>query len=140
MAFHFLRICQWCTQTNSNIVSEMVAADGDYPRVGDRAFVEDDYVRRSSSDIDEAYSKIALVGIDDCVGASERLKHNVVNVNARPVRRRHQILGGSGRRSNHVGIHFEAQPNHARRILNATLLVDNEFLRQQVDRLAIGRQ
>ena len=40
----------------------------------------------------------------------------------------------------HVHAHFEARGHHAQRIVHAGLLVENEFLRQQVQNFAVGGQ
>ena len=40
----------------------------------------------------------------------------------------------------HPALHFQPASHHAHGILNAALIVDNEFLRQQMQGLPIGRQ
>ena len=51
----------------------------------------------------------------------------------------HDVLGGSDRTGHDVDLHFQTHAGHAHRIGNAALIVDDVFLRQNVDHLAVQR-
>ena len=72
--------------------------------------------------------------------AAERLEDRVVDVNSGFVHGGDDVLRGAGGGGHHVDAHFEARGHHAERIVDAGLIVENEFLRQQMENLAIGGQ
>ncbi len=51
----------------------------------------------------------------------------------------HDVLSGSDRTGHDVDLHFQTHAGHAHRIGNAALIVDDVFLRQNVDHLAVQR-
>ena len=108
--------------------------------IGDRAFLEDDEVGGTGADVGEANAQFALIGAQHGVGAGQRLEDGVVDMNAGAVHSGDDVLRRAGGGGNHVDAHFEARGHHAQRIVHAGLLVEDEFLRQQVEDLAIGGQ
>src|SRR5947199_4241929 len=115
----------------------MITANRHDACVSDSAFIKNNNFGRASSDVDKADAEFALVRIESSVRGSERLKHDIVDVNSRLIGGSNQILRCSSSPGYHMRVHFEPHPNHADRILNAALFIDNELLRQQMDRLPI---
>ena len=85
----------------------------------------------------EAYSEFALVGAQRRIGTGQRLENRIVHMDAGAIDRRDHILQGAGRDRNHVHAHFEPGGHHAQRIIYPGLIVENEFLRQQMQNFAI---
>ena len=48
------------------------------------------------------------------------------------------VLHGARRGRHHVDAHFQACSHHAQRIVHSALIVEDEFLRQEVQDFAIG--
>ncbi len=118
----------------------MIAADGNHGGVNDRAFLEDDQAGRSGAQVHQADAELALIGAQHSIGAGQRLEDGVVHVHACAVHRGDHVLRGARTGGNHVDADFEAHGHHAQRIMHAALLVENEFLRQQVENFAVGGQ
>ena len=106
----------------------------------DRALLKNDQIARSRAEIGQADAEFAFIGPQHGVRASQRLKDGVVHMDASPVHRRHQILRRARRGGHNVHAHFKPRGHHAHRILHARLIVENEFLRQQMQNFAIGGQ
>ena len=58
-------------------------------------------------------------------------------MNAGAIHGRDHVLQGAGGNRDHVHPHFEPGRHHAQRIVDAGLVVENEFLRQQMQNFAI---
>src|SRR6185437_16360232 len=110
-----------------DIVGEVIAANGNHSGVGDSALIENDDFGGTGADIDEANTQLALIAIQGGIGTAERLEDNIVHVKAGAIGGSNQALRRSSGRGDHVRIHFEAHANHAGRILNASLLINNEL-------------
>ncbi len=101
------------------------------------AFVVDDQVGGTGTDVDETNAEFALVCLQHGIGAGERLENGIVNVNARAVQRRDNVLSGGRARGDDVYAYLELASHQTRRVAHAALTVENEFLRQQVKSLAV---
>src|SRR5277367_3668324 len=85
----------------------MVSADGDRASVNHYAFVVHDEVGGSGADVGETDSELALVGLENGVGAGEGFEHGVIDVNAGAVRRGHDVLGSRGACGDDVNSDFD---------------------------------
>ncbi len=118
----------------------MIAADRDHARPGDGSLLKHDEFGGTGTDVGETHAEFALVGTQHRVGGSERLEDGVVDVNAGFVHGGDDVLRRAGGSRHHVDAHFEACGHHAKRIVDAGLLVEDEFLRKKMEDLAIGGQ
>ena len=128
------------TQTNSNVVGEMVAADGNRAGMGHHTVRVDNQVRGARADISQANAEILFVGAKNAVRRHQRFADDVVDMQTGAIRRGHNILRCAGRRRDHMQVHFEPSRHHACGIANARLIIENELLRQKVQDFAIVRQ
>src|ERR1700747_512186 len=113
----------------------MISTNRNDTGMGDGALVKNHDFGRSSSDVNQANSQFALIGIECGIGTSQRLKDDVVHVNTRFVGCGNEVLRSSSSAGYDMSVHLEPHSNHADGILNAALLIDDELLRQQVNRL-----
>ena len=122
------------------IAGEVIAANRNHAGVGDRAFLKNDELGGTRAQVGQAHAQFALVGAQHGVGTGQRLEDRVVHVDAGAIHRRDHVLHGAGRGRDHVHAHFQPRGHHAQRIVHAGLVVENEFLRQQVQDFAIVGQ
>ena len=118
----------------------MIASDGNDAGIGNCSLAKNHEFRRTCADVSEAHSQIALVGAQHGVGACEWLEHCVIDVHTGAIDGRHNILRGARSGGHHVDADFQAGGHHAQRIVHARLLVENEFLRQQMENFPVGGQ
>ena len=116
-------------QADSEIVGEVVAADGDDGSVGDGAFEEDDDLGGAGADVDEADAELALVGGEGGFGGGDGLEDGLGDFEAGLVGAGDDALLGAGRAGGDVEIDFESIADHADRVVDAGLLVEDELLR-----------
>ena len=115
----------------------MIAAHGNGRRVAQHAVAEDDQFRRAAADIEQAAAQFALILREAGFRRSQRLEHRVRDFHARLIDGDHQILHGRSRGSDEVHVHFQAPADHAQRIANIVVRVEQKFLRQDVQHHAI---
>src|SRR3981081_657059 len=118
----------------------MISADRDHSRDGHRALVENNPLSGPGPDVRQTDAHFALVISQHRVRGSQRLKYSVVHVDSGSIYRRDHVLRGASRGGNHVYADFKTRRHHAQRIVKSGVVVPNEFLRQQMEDLAVGRQ
>ena len=127
-------------QADRDVVGEVVAADRHHRRVPQAAALEDGEVGRAAADVDQRHAELLLVGGQHGFARGELLEHRLLDVHARLVHRRDDVLRGRGAAGDDVDVHLEAGAGHADRVADAVLVVDDEVLGQDVDDLAPARQ
>src|SRR5476651_1891537 len=127
-------------QTNSNVIGEVVATDGNHSCVGYHAVAIDDHVRGACADIGKTYAQLFFVGTQSGVGRHQAFINHVVHVQSGAVGSGNNVLCRAGGRCDHVQVYFQPAAHHARRITNAGLLVQDELLRQQMQDFTISGQ
>src|SRR5215469_13639226 len=125
-------------ESHRKVAGEVVASDGDDSGVGDGAVLKYDETGGTGADIDEADPEFALVGAQNRVGAGQRLIDGVINPDAGAVNGGDHVLRGAGSGGDHVDAYFESRGHHAEGIMHPGLVVEDEFLGQQVQYFAIG--
>ena len=127
-------------QADGEIVGKVRAADGDRSGVRHGALKEDHQVAGMGADIEQADAQFALVGRERGLGGGDRLENRFGHFKAGAIGAGDRALQCAAGTGGDVQIHFEARADHADRIEDAGLLVEDELARQQVENLAIGRQ
>ena len=115
----------------------MIAANRNHAGVSHRAFLKNDHAGRSRAQVGQADTQFALVRSQHGIGAGQGLEYGVVHVHAGAIDGGDHVLHGARRDRDHVHPHFEPGGHHAQRIVHAGLVIENEFLRQQVQNFAI---
>ena len=103
------------------------------------ALEEDDQVAGVRADIEQADAQFALVGGERGLGGGDRLEHGFGDFKPGAVGAGDGALQGAARAGGDVQIDFEPRADHAHRVEDAGLIVDDELARQQVQNLAVGR-
>ena len=85
----------------------MIATDRDGAGVDHDALVVHDEVGGTRSDVNQANPEFTLVRLQHRVGASQRFKDSVVDVDTGAVHGRDHVLGRGGSRSHHMDPHLE---------------------------------
>jgi len=70
-------------------------------------------------------------------GGSEGFEHRVADQDSGAIRRGYQILRGGDGRGYEVDVGFEALSHHADSVANTVLRIDHEFVREDVEDLAV---
>src|SRR5262249_37156704 len=135
-----LRFLKRRAQSDCYVVGEMVTADRNRSAMRYRSLIEDNDFGGARANVQQAGTQFALVQLENGIGAGERLEDDIIHVNTCAIRGGDEVLCRTGRTGHNMSIHFQAVRNHANRVLYAALIVDNEFLRQQVEGLPVSRQ
>src|SRR5271157_2015909 len=137
--FDALSLLEGRTQTDGDVVGDVVAAEPENGGVLDRTIGENGNVGRAATDVDQAHSKIALVLRQHGLGGCERLEDDVDHVEASLVRALHDVLGAGHRRGHDMNLRLKPHAAHAERLADALLVVDDELLGNDVNHLAVHR-
>ena len=105
-----------------------------------RAFVDDDQIGRSRPNVHQADAQFAFIGSKHSIGIRQRLEDCVVDLNTAAIDGAYHVLRSRRRRGHDVHANFQLGGHHPQRLMDARLFIENEFLRKQVQNLAIGRQ
>ena len=95
---------------------------------------------RTRADVGQAHAHFAFIGTQHGIGGGKRLKHRVIYMDSGLVHRCDHVLRGARRGSHHVNPHLEPRRHHSQGIVYARLIVEDEFLRQQMQNFAVGGQ
>src|SRR5512141_1512253 len=126
-------------QDDREVVREVVPPDGEDRRVRERPVAPDRDLRRAPAAVGEDDAELALVRREDRLARRKRLEDHLDDLDARPVDAVQQVLRrGDGDRHD-VDVGLEAAPDHARRVRDAVLAVDDELAREDVEDLELGR-
>ena len=100
----------------------------------------DDHFGGAAADVEQAAAKFALVLRQAGFGRGERLEHRVIDTHAGAIYRRDDILRGGTRGGDDVDVDFEALADHTDRVADVVLVIQEKFLREDVQDFAIFRQ
>ena len=116
-------------QADRKVVGEVVASDRDDSGMGDRAFKKHHQFGGAGADVDEAGTEFTLVRRDRRFGGGDALEHRVRHLQARFVGAGDDALRRARGTRGDVQIHFQPVADHADRVMNAGLLVEDKLLR-----------
>ena len=126
-------------QADRDVVGHLVAGDRDHRRVPNRAAGEHRDVGRAAADVDQAHAQFLFVVGEHGVARRQLLEHDVLDGEAAALHALHDVLRGALGAGDDVHLRFQAHAGHADRLADAFLAVDQEFLRQDVQDLLVGR-
>ncbi len=133
-----LRVLGGGTQGNGDVVGHLVAGDGNHGRVADGAVGEHRQVRGAAADVHEGDAELLLVLAEDGKAGAELFQDQVVHFQATAAYALDDVLGRADRARNHVDPGLQPHPAHADRLADPLLVIDDEFLGQDVEDLLIG--
>ena len=139
LALDLFGLRQRHVQADGQIVGEVHAADGHRAGVRDRAFKEDHQVSGMRADVEQAHAQFALVGGKRGLGGGDGLEHGLRDFEPGAIGAGDGALKCAARTGGDVQVDFEARADHAHRIEDAGLIVDDELAREQVENFAIRR-
>src|SRR5438552_16993470 len=97
-------------------------------------------VRLSASNVDQHGSEFLLVLAENCYRDGNRLEHSIANKESATIHRSDNVLRRCRRASHDMDVDFETCADHAKRIADPILVVNSEFLRQDVNDFAVRRE
>ena len=124
-----LRFLHRYVQADRKVVGEVVASYRDHRGVRYRAFKKHNQFGGTSTDVDEAGAKFALVGRDRRFGSGDAFKHGVRHLEARFVGAGDDALRCTRGTGSDMQIYFLSVADHPDRIMNTRLLVEDKLLR-----------
>ena len=92
VALDFFGLGNWRAQSNRKIVREVIAADRNCRRMAQHPVAEDDELRRTATDIEQAATKFALVLRQAGFRRSERFEYCIRHFDSSLVYCNHKIL------------------------------------------------
>ena len=137
LALDFFRLRNRRAQPDRQIVGEVIAAHRNGRRVPQHAVAQDHQFRGAAADVQQAAAQFALILREAGFGGSQRLEHRVGHFHAGLVDGDHQILHGRSRGSDQVNVHFQPPADHAQRIANIIVRIQQKFLGQDVQHHAV---
>jgi hypothetical protein len=105
-----------------------------------RAVHVDDDVGGAAADVDQRDADLFFVVGQRGIRTGQWFEHHLGHVQVAALGALDDVLHAGRRRSHHVHARFQAHAVHAHRTRDAVLVVDDVFLRQDVDHLAITGQ
>jgi hypothetical protein len=125
-------------QGHGDVVGDLIAGDGD-DGVADGAIGEHGEVGGAAADVDQADAELLLVLAEHRVAGTELAEHQVVHLQTAAADALDDVLRGADRAGDHVHPRLQAHAAHADGLADALLVVDDEFLRQDVQDLLVRR-
>ena len=136
----FFRLGDWSAQSHGQVTGEVIATDWNDRGVRNRALLEDNHVSGTGAQVGKTNTQFSFIRPQYRVGASQRLEHRVIHVNTGAVHGGYHVLGCARSRRDHVNPDFQARGHHSQRIVDASLLIEDELLWQQMHDLAVRGQ
>src|SRR5690606_15945707 len=103
------------------------------------AYGEEVYVAGTTANFHQGHSQLLLVVGEARQARGERLQDQILHFQAAAAHAFHDVLGGADGAGDDVHTHLEAQAAHADRFANVFLRINDEFLRENVQHLLVGR-
>ena len=127
-------------QADSQVIAEVIAADGHSGGMADNPAGIDDQLGRTAANIEQTAAQLAFVLREHGFGGGQRLERGVAHDNAGTVNGCHHVLRCRDGGGDDVDVHLQALPNHADGIADVVLVIDQKLLRQHVQDFAILRK
>ena len=128
-----------CAQAHRDVVGHLVAGNRNHRGVTNRAAGEHGDIGRAAADVDQADAQFLFVIGQHGITGSELLEHDVVDRQAAALHALDDVLRGALGARHDVHLGLETHARHADRLADAFLIIDDEFLRQDVQDLLVGR-
>ncbi|EKE17996.1 MAG: hypothetical protein ACD_10C00176G0002 [uncultured bacterium] len=138
-AFNIFSFARRRAQGHRDIVSDLIAGDGNHRGIANRALRPDGNIRCAAADIDQADAKILFIFGEHRVAGSQRLQHQIIDFEAAAPDAFDNILRRRNSAGDNVRLHLQAHAAHADRLADAILSIDDELLRQDMQDFLIGR-
>ena len=126
-------------EADRDVVRDVVAAHRQDPRVERRALLEQGEVDRPGADVGDRDAELLLGLGQHGLGRGQRVRDELVDLDARRLHALGQVLDRGGGRGDDVRLDLESQGAHPERILDALLAVDGEPPPLDVEHLAVRR-
>ena len=125
---------------DGDVVGDLVAGDRHYGGVADGALLEHSDIRRAATDVHQAHAQFLFILGQSRHAGGQRLQHQITDFEATALHALDDVLCGGDGAGDDVHLHFQLHAAHADGFAHIFLPVDDEFLRQDVQDLLVGRQ
>ena len=122
-----------CAQTDGDVVGQVVAAQRQHERVLDVLAGKDGQIGGAPAEIDQGGAELLFLVAQHGLARGQTFKDDVADVQAGAVAAFDDIVRRGDGPGDDVDLGFETHAGHAHRVLDAGLLVDDVFLRQDVN-------
>ena len=127
-------------QSVSQIVRDVVAADRQQAGVLDDAIRADDVFGRAAADVNDQSAQFLLLVAQQRQRRGQSVENDVFDLQLQTFNRSNRVLQPVEIAVDHMHVHIHFRTEHADRILNAALAIDEEVLANDVDHVVLGRQ
>src|SRR5215471_7256759 len=125
-------------ESNGDVVRKQFAPQRHYHGVADGAMVVNRNVGLTPTDVHKHGTKFFFVLREDGFVNCNGFQYRVTGKEPAPVHGSYNVLGGGSRTGNNVDVRLKARADHSEWITDAMLIVDSEFLRKNMNDLAVG--
>ena len=130
--FNLVGVVSRRPQSHRNVIRDLIARDGNYTGVANRALCKNRDVAGSAADIDETYSKLFLVFGEHRIRRGKLLQNDFIHCQITALDALLYVLNGVNRACNQMNLRFESDAGHAERLFHAFLCIDEVFLGENV--------
>ena len=122
-----------------DVVGDLCAGDGNHGGVANRTLREDGYISGAAANVDQADAQLSFIIRQHGIAGRQLLQDYLVDREAAAHDAFLYVLCGVYRATDEVDLHFHSHAGHAEGLLDALLVVDDVFLREDVQNLLIRR-
>src|SRR5918994_224110 len=140
LALQLLGVRDGHTETDGDVVGEVITADADDRRVPEAAAFENGDVGRTAADVDQRDAELLLVRREHRLAGRDLLDDAHRHLRAGPVHAGDDVVDRGRARRHDVDVDLEPGARHPDWRPDAVLFVDDEVLRQHVQDLPAVRQ
>src|SRR5256885_14393897 len=115
----------------------MIAADRDDSAVRNRSLKQYEQLGSACADVAHHDPKFALIALQHAVASDEAFVNRVIDLDPGSVCGCHYGLRDSRLRGDHVNLRLELGCEHAIGVTDSALVIEDEFLREQVHDLPV---
>ena len=139
LELEFFRAAQRHFQAVSQVIGNMVAADGQHAGVPDDTAGIHDVIRRAAADINHQSAQLLLIARQQRERRGQAIEHNFVHFQLQPLDEPDGILQTIGVAVDDMNVHFQARPQHPDRIRHAVLAVHEKVLADGMNDVVLRR-
>ena len=128
------------TKRHCNIVGDLIAGNRNHRRVPYRTIGKHRNVGGAGTDINQTHTQLFFVVTKHGLAGGQRPQDHRVGIQAAARDTAFDVLHRALRTGHHVNSRLQAHAAHANRVTHPFLIVDDKFLRDDVQHLLIRRQ
>ena len=121
-----------------NVIGHLIPGDGNDPGMTNGPVGENRDIRGATTNVHQTDAELLFIFGEHSVGRGQLLENDVVDIKAAAPNTFFNVLGGIRGTGHQMHFGFQTDTRHAERFANTFLIVDNEFLGQDMEDLLVS--